>query len=172
MLGARATLGTAVGSRPKLKTTNARMTNTTAERIAVRDRNSTRRSFAAKTQEWRSTSGNRMTILFTHLLRAATRTRRTVDEAAVAHERHVGRKLRPLFHVVRHQHGSASGRRMLPEEPAERFRRDSIQPCERLVEQQHARVVHEGAGDRSEEHTSELQSRSDLVCCLLLVNKI
>ena len=28
-----------------------------------------------------------------------------------------------------------------------------------------------GAGDRSEEHTSELQSRSDLVCRLLLEKK-
>src|SRR2546428_3547933 len=32
-------------------------------------------------------------------------------------------------------------------------------------------LAHRAAGDRSEEHTSELQSRSDLVCRLLLEKK-
>src|SRR3712207_7756292 len=42
-----------------------------------------------------------------------------------------------------------------------------------LVEQQHLAVVQQPAGqhDRSEEHTSELQSRQYLVCRLLLEKK-
>src|SRR5204862_220948 len=84
MLGARSTLETAVGSRPKLNTTSTRTTNTAAERIAVRDRNSTRRSLAATVQLWRRSSGNRMAILLAHLRRPATRPRRDVHEPARA----------------------------------------------------------------------------------------
>src|SRR5262245_11974769 len=145
MLGASATLGTAVGSRPKLNTTNARMTNTTAERIAVRDRNSTRRSFAASAQECRTRSGNRIPILFTDLLRAATRPRREMDEPPVAHEGDVGRELRSFLHVVCHQHRGAPGRGVLTEKAAERFGRDPVQSREWFVEQQDARVVHQRA---------------------------
>src|SRR2546427_3912986 len=44
--------------------------------------------------------------------------------------------------------------------------RDRVRDCERR--QSRARRVH---GDRSEEHTSELQSQSNLVCRLLLEKK-
>src|SRR2546429_2256979 len=45
---------------------------------------------------------------------------------------------------------------------------------ERFVEEEHLRLAHDRAGerDRSEEHTSELQSRLHLVCRLLLEKKI
>src|SRR2546430_2375284 len=97
MLGARSTLETAVGSRPKLNTTSTRTTNTAAERIAVRDRNSTRRSLAATVQLWRRSSGNRIAILLAHLRRPATRPRREMHEPARAHERDVGREARALL---------------------------------------------------------------------------
>src|SRR2546428_1624466 len=49
----------------------------------------------------------------------------------------------------------------------------SDRPRERLQRSgQHGRrQLHEGNASRSEEHTSELQSRSDLVCRLLLEKK-
>src|SRR2546430_12397851 len=51
--------------------------------------------------------------------------------------------------------------------------RQRIEHAERLVEQEHLGLLGEGARDphRSEEHTSELQSQSNLVCRLLLEKK-
>src|SRR6185312_5369082 len=61
--------------------------------------------------------------------------------------------------------------------PGDDWRVDIIHPG-RLLHRQRARVgsardeqAHGAAGGRSEEHTSELQSRSDLVCRLLLEKK-
>src|SRR5438874_10337898 len=44
-------------------------------------------------------------------------------------------------------------------------------PDGKLVSLQHDYVLHQAILDRSEEHTSELQSRRDLVCRLLLEKK-
>src|SRR2546426_417294 len=56
MLGARSIAATAVGSRPKLNTMRTSAVNTTAERIAVRVRNSSTRSLRASVHAWRSVS--------------------------------------------------------------------------------------------------------------------
>src|SRR5881296_1836589 len=135
MLGARSTLETAVGSRPKLNTTSTSTTNTAAARIAVRDRNSTSKSFAATVQPWRTTSGNRIPILLAHLLGIATGARREVHEPARTHERDVGRESRALLDVVRDEHCRATRRGVLRQQPAQRFRGDAIEPGERLIEQ-------------------------------------
>src|SRR5216683_7147086 len=45
------------------------------------------------------------------------------------------------------------------------------QACQPTGPEVHVYRPHAGAAQRSEEHTSELQSRSDLVCRLLLENK-
>src|SRR5438034_5118516 len=68
MLGARSTLETAVGSRPKLNTTSTSTTKTAAERIAVRERNSTSRSLEATAQAWRRSLGDCIAIVLAHLL--------------------------------------------------------------------------------------------------------
>src|SRR6266568_1701436 len=146
MLGARSTLETAVGSRPKLNTTTA------AERIAVRDRNSTRRSLAATVQLWRRSSGNRIAILLAHLHRPATRPWREMHEPARAHEGDVGREARALLDVVGHQHRRPSRAGMLCQQPAQRLRRDAVEASERLIEQQYGRIVQERAGDRDTLH--------------------
>src|ERR1700747_3143532 len=56
MLGARASVETAVGSRPKLNTVRTRAVNTSAETIAVRDRNSSVRSLRAMVHACRHNS--------------------------------------------------------------------------------------------------------------------
>src|SRR6266516_854287 len=167
MLGARSTLETAVGSRPKLNTTSTRTTNTAAERIAVRDRNSTRRSLAATVQLWRRSSGNRIAILLAHLRRPATRPRREMHEPARAHERDVGREARALLDIVGHQHRRPSGGGMLCQQPAQRFRRDAIEPREGLVEQQHRGIVHERTGDRDTLHQATRQRAHRTIRVLL-----
>src|SRR5882762_4222079 len=110
MLGARSTAATAVGSRPKLKTINTSTVNTTAERIAVRERNSISRSLRARRQAWRHTSatGHRAAIVVRDRRGAASRPRRELHEPSGPHERHVGGELRSLFDVVRHEHGDAA----------------------------------------------------------------
>src|SRR5438874_3956299 len=43
--------------------------------------------------------------------------------------------------------------------------------CAQFAKAMHVRLLHGNLGRRSEEHTSELQSRRDLVCRLLLEKK-
>src|SRR5204862_8287063 len=43
--------------------------------------------------------------------------------------------------------------------------------CQAIMESRHVDVIEMDAASRSEEHTSELQSRRDLVCRLLLEKK-
>src|SRR5699024_6290073 len=50
-------------------------------------------------------------------------------------------------------------------------RRERYRAIDLTPDQQRIRAAHGLAGVRSEEHTSELQSRFDLVCRLLLVKK-
>src|SRR6266850_4908125 len=143
ILGARSTAATAVGSRPKLNTSKTSTVNTTAERIAVRDRNSTSRSLRTTCHAWRrmSATGHRPAVRVGDLGRAAPAAGREVHEAARPHERHVGRELGPLFDVVRDQDGGAASRSLLGQEPPELFGRRAVEPREGLVEQQHARIV-------------------------------
>src|SRR6266542_965253 len=79
MLGARSKLDTAVGSWPNWNTTNTSTTKTATETIAVRERNSTSRSFDATAHAWRSRSGDRIAIILRHLRRPA---RAALDETA------------------------------------------------------------------------------------------
>src|SRR6267154_6871401 len=115
MLGARSMVGTAVGSRPKLKTVSTRAVNTAAERKAVRVRNSSTRSLRAITQACRSMSGtdHRQTIRVRNVARAAGPARRKMHKAAPRLERHVGRELDTLVHVVRREHHDPPGPRQL-----------------------------------------------------------
>src|SRR6266540_3466591 len=152
MLGARSTLETAVGSRAELNTTSTRTTNAATERIATRERNSTTKSLAATAQAWRRRSGDRIAILLPHLLGPAAGTRREMDEPAGAHEGDVSREPGALLHVMRHEHRRSARRGVLPEQPAERFGRDAIEPGEWLVEQQDRRVVRQRARDRDALH--------------------
>src|SRR5258705_4130188 len=120
MLGARSTAATAVGSRLKLNTRSTRIVNTTAERIAVRERNSTRRSLRASSQAWRHTSptGHRPAAGVGDLGGAASLAGCELHEAPRSHERDVGRELGSLFDVVRDEHRGAARRGLLGEEPA------------------------------------------------------
>src|SRR5258705_12790723 len=104
MLGTSTTLETAVGSRPKLNTISTSTTNTAADRIPVRERNSTSRSLDATVQAWRSRSGDRIAILLRDLLRATSGARRAMDQTARAHERDDRRELRSPFHFACHTH--------------------------------------------------------------------
>src|SRR5216117_35075 len=92
MLGARSKLETAVGSWPNWNTTNTSTTKTATETIAVRERNSTSRSFEATAQAWRSRSGDRIAIILGHLRRPARAAWREMHEAAGAHECDLGRE--------------------------------------------------------------------------------
>src|SRR5438034_8717835 len=58
-----------------------------------------------------------------------------------------------------------------PEEGDEQARGDARDPTTRRLHAQEVRGQDDSRGDRSEEHTSELQSHSDLVCRLLLEKK-
>src|SRR5437899_11606365 len=80
MLGASTRLETAVGSRPKLNTIKTRTTNTTADRIPVRERNSTSRSFDAAAQAWRRLLDDGIAILLRHLRWPASAARREMHE--------------------------------------------------------------------------------------------
>src|ERR1700694_3346972 len=152
MLGARSTAATAVGSRPKLNTTSTSTTNTAAERIAVRERNSTNRSLRATRHACRNQSATAasdgIAIRRRDLVRAAPGPGREMHEPPRSHEGDVRREFRSLFDVVRDEHRRTALRRLLREQPAECLRGHSVEPRERLVEQQHARVVDERAGDR------------------------
>src|SRR6266496_615344 len=123
MLGARSKLETAVGSWPNWNTTNTCTTKTATETIAVRERNSTSRSFDATAHAWRSRSGDRIAIILRHLRRPARAAWGEMHEAAGAHECDLGRESRSFFHVVGHQHRRAARGGMLGEQAAERFRR-------------------------------------------------
>src|SRR6266576_261627 len=148
MLGTSTTLETAVGSRPKLNTISTSTTNTAADRIPVRERNSTSRSLDATVQAWRSRSGDRTAILLRDLLRTTAGARREMDETAGAHEGDVRRELRSLLDVVCHQNRRTTLFHHVAQKAAQRLGRDAIEAGERRVEQQHRRVVHQRPGDR------------------------
>src|SRR2546423_2002467 len=157
MLGARSIVETAVGSRPKLNTMSTSTTKTTAERIAVRERNSINRSLDATVQASRTPLSNGIAILLAHLLRPASGARREMDEPAGAHECDVGRELRPFFDVVRNQDGGTTSFHHLAQEPPQSRRRGTIEPGEWLVEQQHLGVMDQRAGDRHSLHETARQ---------------
>src|SRR3989454_9039580 len=92
MLGARSIAATAVGSRPKLNTMRTSAVNTTAERIAVRVRNSSTRSLRASVHAWRSVSptGHRPPVLFGHGAGRAAAARPQGHEPAALLKRDVG----------------------------------------------------------------------------------
>src|ERR1041385_3107776 len=156
-LGARSIDETAVGSWEKLNTSSTRITNATAETIAVRERYSTSRSLRATTQAWRRSSRNGMAIILRDLARVATGARREMHEPSTAHEGNVGGELRAFFHVVRDQHRRATGRGVLRQQSTERLRGAAVESGERLVEQQHLRIVHEGPRDRRALHEAARQ---------------
>src|SRR5690606_39298996 len=58
-------------------------------------------------------------------------------------------------------------------EEEERRRRQEIEESQRMQNQEESQELEQGTGtmERSEEHTSELQSRENLVCRLLLEKK-
>src|SRR5204863_3716644 len=211
MLGARSTLETAVGSRPKLNTTSTSTTKTAAERIAVRERNSTSRSLEATVQAWRRSLGDCIAIVLAHLLGTSPGPRSEMREAARAHECDVGRELRTFIDIVGHQDGSPAFGGILAQQLPQLLGSHPVETGEGLVQEQDARVMDQRSRDggslyqaarqlahppmlmilqtetteetilaeeefrimsiRSEEHTSELQSRRDLVCRLLLEKK-
>src|SRR5712692_6051875 len=109
MLGAIVCVGTAVGSRPKLKTTSTRAVNTAADRIAVRVRNSSSRSFRAMAHAWRSSSatGHRPAVGLGDLGGPARAARRDLHEAAAVLEGDLGRELHSLFDVMGGEHDGA-----------------------------------------------------------------
>src|SRR6266571_926446 len=100
-----------------------RTVNTTAERIAVRERNSTSRSLRARRQACRNTSatGHGPPVGVGDLGGPAPAAGRELHEPASMHERDVGRELRSFLDVVRDEHGDAPLGRLLGEEPAELF---------------------------------------------------
>src|SRR5437867_6919813 len=110
MLGARSIVATAVGSRPKLNTVSTSAVNTTAERIAVRVRNSSSRSLRATTQASfsRSSTGDRLAIRLRDLGRRAPGPGAELHEPAAMLERDVGRQLDSFVHVVRGDHHDAA----------------------------------------------------------------
>ena len=75
-----------------------------------------------------------------------------MHEPSRAHERDMGRESRALFHVVGHQHGRATRRTMLRQQPAQRLGGHAIESGERLVEQQHRWVVQQRTCDRNALH--------------------
>src|SRR5216683_8257794 len=81
----------------------------------------------------------------------------------------------PFLGVVHKALPSHGHNQQIP--PTALFRRDGLRGRMRLcvgtiIAGAHVDATFRGAGaDRSEEHTSELQSRSDLVCRLLLEKK-
>src|SRR6266513_5169970 len=103
MLGARSIVGTAVGSRPKLNTVRTSAVNTTAERIAVRVRNSSSKSLRATTQASfsRSSTGDRLAVRLGDLRARATCPGTELQEPAAVLERDIGRQLHAFVHVVR-----------------------------------------------------------------------
>src|SRR5256886_7863379 len=78
-----------------------------------------------------------------------------------------------LFRSVRDQHDRHAQVALQPVEQLEDLGLDrDVEGRRGLVGDEQLRVAHERHGDhRSEEHTSELQSQSNLVCRLLLEKK-
>src|SRR5690242_8210703 len=113
MLGARSSVETAVGSRPKLKTVRTRAVKTSAETIAVRDRNSRVRSLRAIVQACRNSSpiacaSDRATVRLGDLGGAAPAPGRELHEPPPQLERDVGRQLHALVDVMRRQYQRAA----------------------------------------------------------------
>src|SRR2546428_182715 len=154
MLGARSIAATAVGSRPKLNTMRTSAVNTTAERIAVRVRNSSTRSLRASVHAWRSVSltGHYPPVLFGHRAGRAAAARPKGHEPAALLERDVGGELDALVHVVRRNHHDPPRAGELRQQAAELGRRRQVEAREGLVQQQHARLVQQRAGDRRALH--------------------
>src|ERR1041384_7207053 len=148
MLGARSRLEIAVGSRPKVNTTSTSTTKTAAERIAVRERNSTSRSLEATAQAWRRSLGDRIAVVLAHLFRPAPGPRGQMHKSPGAHEGDVCSEPRALLHVVRHQHARSTGGSMLGEQPAKGFGGDALEAGERLLAPEERRVVDQGTGNR------------------------
>src|SRR5882762_6417981 len=159
MLGARSTAATAVGSRPKLNTSRTSTVNTTADRMAVRDRNSTSRSLRASSHPWRriSTTGHRPAVGVRDLRRVAPAAGREVYEPTRPHERHVGRELGPLLDVVGDEDGDAACGGLLGEKLTRFLGGGAIEPREGFVEQQHPRIVDQGARDGDALHETARQ---------------
>src|SRR2546425_12826530 len=143
MLGARSIAATAVGSRPKLNTMRTSAVNTTAERIAVRVRNSSTRSLRASVHAWRSVSptGHRPPVLCGHRAGRADAARPKGHEPAALLKRDVGGELDALVHVVRREHHDPPRAGELCEQAAQLGRRREVESRERLVQQQHPRLV-------------------------------
>src|SRR2546427_406594 len=139
MLGARSIAATAVGSRPKLNTTNTSAVKTRAESSAVRVRNSRIRSLRAIVQASRSSSptGHRLPVLVGDQRRRPGAARRAVHQSPPEEERDVGRQLDPLLHVVRGEDEDAAAPHERGEDAAELCGGREVEPRERLVEEQH-----------------------------------
>src|SRR5438552_2574917 len=120
MLGARSIVGTAVGSRPKLNTVSTNAVNTTAERIAVRVRNSSNKSLRATTQASfsRSSTGDRLAVRLGDLRARTPGPGAQLHEPAAMLERDVGRQLNAFVHVVRGNHNDTALPHELREQPA------------------------------------------------------
>src|SRR2546426_5107258 len=149
MLGARSIAATAVGSRPKLNTMRTSAANTTAERIAVRVRNSSTRSLRASVHAWRSVSptGHRPPVLCGHRTGRADPARPKGHEPAALLKRDVGGELDALVHVVRREHHDPPRAGELCEQAAQLGRRRQVESRERLVQQQHPRLLQQPSGD-------------------------
>src|SRR2546426_8998594 len=154
MLGARSIAATAVGSRPKLNTMRTSAVKTTAERIAVRVRNSSTRSLRASVHAWRNVSptGHRPPVLLDHRAGRAGAARRQGHEPAPLLKRDVGGELDALAHVVRREHHDPPRAGELREQAAELARRREVETREGLVQEQHPRLVQQRAGDRRTLH--------------------
>src|SRR5260370_6008552 len=161
MPGAMSTAATAVRSRPKLNASSTRITNAAADTIPVRARTSTMRSLRATRQACFAQSGNcppdRAAIREGNGARITAGPWRELHQAAVAHERDVGRELRSLFHVVRHEYRGTAGGGMLRQQPAERLARDPVEPSERFIEEQDSRIVYQRTRDRHALHETARQ---------------
>src|SRR5205809_6335625 len=147
MLGARSTLEAAVGSRPKLNTTSTSTTKTAAERIAVRERNSTSRSLEATVQAWRRSLGDCITIVLAHLLGTSPAPRSEMREAARAHECDVGRGLCTFIDIVGHQDGSPAFGGILAQQLPQLLGSHPVETGEGLVQEQDARVMDQRSRD-------------------------
>src|SRR2546422_2883679 len=184
IVGARSMVATAVGSRPKLNTVSTSAVNTSADTRAVRVRNSSSRSLRATVHACRSRSviglplplplPHRATVLVGDLRRPTRAPGSEVHEPATPLECHVGGERDALPHVVCRQHDDAAGALEPGEQRAELRRGCQVEPRERLVQQQHPRLVDERLEERrlpgavrSEdgERLSRLEAERDVVEC-------
>src|SRR3989442_7836671 len=165
MLGARSIAATAVGSRPKLNTIRTSAANTTAERIAVRVRNSSTRSLRASVHAWRSVSatGHRPPELRGHRTGRADPARPKGHEPAALLKRDVGGELDALVHVVRREHHDPPRAGELCEQAAQLGRRRQVESRERLAPHQHPRLVQQRAGDPGALHQAPRERVHPLV---------